>query len=111
MGQAGREPPQPLRGRWLGNRSQANGGPSADAGRAAGEIAVDLVQQWVPRAPMPTARNGGGAGVIDGNIYVAGGRPPRGHDLAVYDQSADAWTVLPDVPTQLVRPELVTNSG
>ncbi|MBA2449296.1 MAG: hypothetical protein H0V51_14850 [Chloroflexi bacterium] len=60
---------------------------------------------------MPTARNGGGAGVIDGNIYVAGGRPPRGHDLAVYDQSADAWTVLPDVPTQLVRPELVTNSG
>jgi N-acetylneuraminic acid mutarotase len=55
---------------------------------------------WVPRASMPTARSGGGAGVIDGKIYVAGGRPPRGSDLAVYDPMADAWTVLPDVPTQ-----------
>jgi N-acetylneuraminic acid mutarotase len=55
---------------------------------------------WVPRAPMPTARSGGGAGVIDGKIYVAGGRPPRGHDLAVYDPQADQWTVLPEVPTQ-----------
>jgi N-acetylneuraminic acid mutarotase len=55
---------------------------------------------WVARASMPTARSGGGVGVIDGKIYVAGGRPPRGHDLAVYDPRADAWTVLPDVPTQ-----------
>jgi N-acetylneuraminic acid mutarotase len=56
--------------------------------------------EWVPRAPMPTARSGGGAGVIDGKIYVAGGRPPRGHDFAVYDPQADQWTVLPDLPTQ-----------
>ena len=56
--------------------------------------------QWVPRSPMPTARSGGGAGVIDGKIYVAGGRPPRGHDLAVYDPSTDQWSVLPDLPTQ-----------
>jgi len=55
---------------------------------------------WVPRAPMPTARSGGGSAVIDGKIYVAGGRPPRGSDFAVYDPAADAWTVLPDVPTQ-----------
>ena len=56
--------------------------------------------EWVPRAPMPTARSGGGAGVVDGKIYVAGGRPPRGHDFAVYDPRADEWTVLPDLPTQ-----------
>src|SRR3712207_1464488 len=56
--------------------------------------------EWVPRAPMPTARSGGGAGVIDGKIYVAGGRPPRGHDFAVYDPRTDQWTVLPDLPTQ-----------
>jgi N-acetylneuraminic acid mutarotase len=56
--------------------------------------------QWLPRAPMPTARSGGGAAVIDGKIYVAGGRPPRGHDFAVYDPLADQWTVLPDLPTQ-----------
>jgi len=56
--------------------------------------------EWLPRAPMPTARSGGGAGVIDGQIYVAGGRPPHGSDFAVYDPSADRWAVLPDVPTQ-----------
>jgi hypothetical protein len=33
---------------------------------------------WVERAAMPTARSGGGAAVIDGKIYVAGGRPPGG---------------------------------
>jgi N-acetylneuraminic acid mutarotase len=56
--------------------------------------------EWLPRAPMPTARSGGGSGVIDGKIYVAGGRPPRGSDLAVYDPAADSWTELPNVPTQ-----------
>jgi N-acetylneuraminic acid mutarotase len=33
---------------------------------------------WVPRAAMPTARSGGGSGVIDGKIYVAGGATRRG---------------------------------
>ena len=54
---------------------------------------------WRPRAPMPTARSGGGAGVINGRIYVAGGRPPRGNDFAVYDPAEDRWTVLPSLPT------------
>ena len=48
---------------------------------------------------MPTDRSGGGVGVIDGKIYVAGGRPPRGNDFAVYDPAADRWTVLPMLPT------------
>jgi hypothetical protein len=52
------------------------------------------------KAPTPTARSAGATGVIDGKIYVAGGRPSRGHDFAVYDPGADTWTVLPDVPTQ-----------
>src|SRR5438093_10596080 len=55
---------------------------------------------WLPRAPMPTARSAGGTGVIDGKIYVAGGRPPHGNDFAVYDPAADRWNVLPDLPTQ-----------
>jgi N-acetylneuraminic acid mutarotase len=49
---------------------------------------------------MPTARSGGGSGVIDGKVYVVGGRPPGGADFAVYDPAADQWTVLPDMPTQ-----------
>ena len=33
---------------------------------------------WTTRAPMPTARSGGAAAVLNGKIYVAGGRPPPG---------------------------------
>ena len=56
--------------------------------------------EWVSKAPMPTARSAGVAVVHDGKIYVAGGRPPRGNDFAVYDPAADSWEVLPDLPTQ-----------
>jgi N-acetylneuraminic acid mutarotase len=55
---------------------------------------------WVERAPMPTARSAGVAVVSGGRIYVAGGRPPRGSDFAVYDPATDRWEVLPELPTQ-----------
>ncbi|HKY98358.1 MAG TPA: kelch repeat-containing protein, partial [Gemmatimonadaceae bacterium] len=56
--------------------------------------------QWVERAKMPTARSAGVALVHEGKIYVAGGRPPRGNDFAVYDPAADHWETLPDLPSQ-----------
>jgi N-acetylneuraminic acid mutarotase len=56
--------------------------------------------EWVAKAPMPTARSAGVAVVHDGKIYVAGGRPPRGNDFAVYDPATDNWEVLPNLPTQ-----------
>jgi hypothetical protein len=37
---------------------------------------------------------------VAGKIYVAGGRPPRGSDFAVYDPALDSWRTLPDLPTQ-----------
>ena len=55
---------------------------------------------WVKRAPMPTPRSGGGKAVIDGKIYVAGGRPPGGSAFEVYDPATDKWEKLPDLPTQ-----------
>ena len=55
---------------------------------------------WVEKARMPTARSGGAAIVHDGRIYVAGGRPPRERDFAVYDPGADSWEVLPLLPTE-----------
>lgn len=55
---------------------------------------------WVRRAPMPTARSSGGAAVVDGRIYVAGGRPPGGSAFEVYDPATDTWEKLPDLPTQ-----------
>ena len=66
---------------------------------------------WVPRAPMPTARGGGGKAVIDGKIYVAGGRPPGGHAFEVYDPATDRWEKLPDLPTQRNHLAMVAING
>jgi hypothetical protein len=49
---------------------------------------------------MPTARSAGVAIVHDGKIYIAGGRPPHGHDFAVYDPTTDSWEALPNLPIQ-----------
>jgi N-acetylneuraminic acid mutarotase len=72
-----------------------------------GASAVNMVYEldpvqgtWVEKARMPTARSGGVAVALDGRIYVAGGRVPRGDDFAVYDPAADRWEVLPDLPSQ-----------
>jgi hypothetical protein len=56
-------------------------------------------RQWTERARMPTARGGAVPVVVDGKIYVAGGRPPRGADFAVYDPATDTWGALPNMPT------------
>jgi N-acetylneuraminic acid mutarotase len=77
----------------------------ASSGRPATFVAQTWVHDpavggWVARAPMPTARSGGGAAVIDGKIYVAGGRPPGGSAFEVYDPATDRWEKLPDLPTQ-----------
>lgn len=91
----------------VGGKIYAIGGQAKAGGRGARAEFLDAVFEyspakdiWSPRAPMPTARSGGASAVIDGMIYVAGGRPPRGHDFAVYDPDRDTWTVLPDMPTQ-----------
>ena len=44
--------------------------------------------RWTAKAPMPTRRGGGAAAVVDGKIYVVGGRPPGGADFAVYDRES-----------------------
>jgi N-acetylneuraminic acid mutarotase len=66
---------------------------------------------WAKRAPMPTARGGGGKAVIDGKIYVAGGRPPGGSAFEVYDPATDKWEKLPDMPTQRNHLAMVALNG
>jgi N-acetylneuraminic acid mutarotase len=56
--------------------------------------------RWVEKARMPTRRSAGAAVVHEGRIYIAGGRPPRGNDFAVYDPRRDTWETLPDLPSQ-----------
>jgi N-acetylneuraminic acid mutarotase len=78
-----------------GQSSAAGGGPFVDS-----VFELDpALGEWVLKAPMPRARGGGAAAVVDGLIYMVGGRPPHGQDFAVYDPTADTWTVLPDLPT------------
>lgn len=36
------------------------------------------INTWVAKAPMPTARHGIGAAVVDGRIYVPGGAQEPG---------------------------------
>lgn len=90
-----------------GGRLYVIGGEFEGAGTGRPEVFLDTVYEldpdagaWRRRTSMPTARSGGAAAVIGGRIYVAGGRPPRGHDFAVYEPAADRWTVLPNLPTQ-----------
>jgi N-acetylneuraminic acid mutarotase len=66
---------------------------------------------WARRAPMPTARSGGGKAVIDGKIYVAGGRPPGGSAFEVYDPATDKWEKLPGLPTQRNHLAMVAIGG
>lgn len=66
---------------------------------------------WVERARMPTPRSGGGKAVIDGKIYVAGGRPPGGSAFEVYDPATDTWEQLPDLPTQRNHLAMVALNG
>ena len=55
--------------------------------------------QLGPARRDATARSAGAAAVIGNLIYVAGGRPPRGQDFAVYNTVTDQWTTLPVLPT------------
>jgi N-acetylneuraminic acid mutarotase len=82
------------------------GGEFDGAGTNRPAIFLDAVYEldpevgvWLPLAPMPSARSGSAAVVLDGKIYVIGGRPPAGPEFEMYDPATDTWTVLPNMPT------------
>ncbi len=84
----------------IGGQTHDRGGPD-EAGFTDSVYVYDPdTAEWRAQAAMPTKRSGGVAVVVDGKIYVAGGRPPQGSDFAVYDTEKNAWRVLPDLPTQ-----------
>jgi len=61
---------------------------------------------WTTVTPMPTPRQGPGATVINGIIYVAGGRNPANiSTLESYNPSTNSWTVgLAPMPTARFSP-------
>jgi N-acetylneuraminic acid mutarotase len=69
------------------------------SGETARTLAYDpTLDEWADLSPMPTARGGGAAAVIDDRIYVVGGRSPAANAFEVYDVGDDEWAVLPDLP-------------
>lgn len=99
----------------VGNRIYVIGGYTTSAHRG-GAIGMDMrlneeynpaTDRWIEKQPMPTPRNHHAVGVIDGKIYVAGGRigaPFTGSSshikmLEVYDPVKDMWARLQPMPT------------
>lgn len=59
---------------------------------------------WTTKEPMPTARYGSAAGVIDGKLYVATGIDATGERTAVtevHDPVSDTWTSVAPIPFKL----------
>ena len=102
--------PQPLHhthAAAVGGKLYVMGGETDGAltGRPGKEVTNTWVHDpavggWVARAPMPAARSAGGEAVLDGKIYVAGGREGGGSAFAAYDPATDTWETLPDLPSQ-----------
>jgi len=92
-----------LVGGWNYNNTNSQSLASHDA--------FDLAsQQYLPAAglaPLAQARNAAAHGVIDGKLYIVGGRAPgiRDHDaqrlagLEIYTPSTNAWEPGPAMPT------------
>ena len=55
--------------------------------------------RWTTLAPMSCARNHTAGGVLDGKLYVAGGRPGSQDCLEVYDPAANTWARRASMPT------------
>jgi len=57
--------------------------------------------RWRDARPAPTARNSAAGAVIDGALYVVGGRTVRGGNLGTlerYDPATDRWATLASMP-------------
>lgn len=96
----------------VGDTLYAIGGETGDAGTGQPDVFLSNVYKlepqatdWTPLAAMPAARGAGGTAVVDGKIYVAGGRFGAGFDsqktpaLEIYDPSTSAWSSSAPMPT------------
>ena len=62
-------------------------------------LTAGWAQQWEYRASMPTARKGMAVAVLDGKIWVIGGRKMGHHfcdEVEVYDPALDSWSTQYD---------------
>src|SRR5262249_37736163 len=57
--------------------------------------------RWEHRAPMPTARSGIAAAVLEGRMFVLGGEAPAGtfNQVQAYDDRSNGWSNHARMPT------------
>lgn len=79
----------------------ANGNWNDQADTAAHRVYLPAEDRWTDAQPLPMARNSAAAAVLDGAIWVAGGRTVSGGGtgrLDRYDPAADRWDTLAPIP-------------
>jgi N-acetylneuraminic acid mutarotase len=76
------------------------------------EVYDPLTDTWETKAPMPTSREGVEANVVNGKIYVIGGKTYASDDShhsndtnvnEVYDTATDAWSTKQPAPIAVER--------
>lgn len=81
--------------------------PSRNVSVGTHEVYDPASNSWAKRADMPTPRNHAAAGVLDGRIYVAGGRTgsvfiPNAFNVDLveeYNPATDQWVLRAPMPT------------
>ena len=67
------------------------------------EVYDPLTNSWSARAPMPTARSGIAAAVVNNELWVFGGEEPEtltiNPEVEVYNPVTNSWRQLPDMPS------------
>jgi N-acetylneuraminic acid mutarotase len=69
---------------------------------------------WSVATPPPVGVHHTGAAVVDGKIYLAGGRfvdEVSSPDFSRYDPATDRWTRLPDLPQGKISSHAVLTAG
>ena len=99
----GPSPREHLAATASGTRVFALGGRSAgiDTNTTRFEAYDPVRRRWTQLAPVPQARGGTGAALVNGSVVSAGGEQPQGTIASVYAYrlSTRRWRRLPDLPT------------
>jgi N-acetylneuraminic acid mutarotase len=62
-------------------------------------VITNKLRTWTAKAPMPSAREYFGVGVINNTIYAVGGQPGWKTNLEMYDPATNTWVAKAPMPT------------